>query len=208
MAQAAESRDFASWSKYVAENCIFSGDDGEITTKAQIIEHLQNLPRTYDRSENHRDFLVHVYGDTAVLNFRLTAHEQFTDSDIVTEMRHTQTFIRRDGAWQLIAEQWGALPINFRKPVSADAAGFKDYVGQYGWRPGGPVDRVSLKDGRLFARLTGESEDHEYLPLGSETFFMKDDLGAIAFVRDAQGRVSGYIYRRPDGQEIRVKKIQ
>lgn len=207
MAAAAEKRDFASWSKYVADDCIFSDDEGEITTKAEIIAHLRNMPLAYDHSENHRDFLVHVYGSTAVLNFRLTAHEQFTDTDIVTEMRHTQTFVRQDGEWRLIAEQWGALPINLRKPVPGPAGAYKEYVGQYEWRPGGPVDRVWLKDGKLLSRLTGESEDHEYKPLGSETFFLADDLGSITFVRDSQGRVTGYSYRRADGQEIHVRKI-
>jgi len=208
MREAAEKRDFNTWSSYVADDCIFSDDDGEVETKAQIIAHLRNMPAAYDHSENHRDFLVRVHGDTAVLNFRLTAHEQFTDTDIITEMRHTQTFIKRGGSWLLVAEQWGALPVNFRKPVPTDPGSYKDYVGQYEWRPGGPVDTVSLKDGKLLARLNEESSDHEYLPLGRETFFIKDDLGSVTFLRDAQGHVTGYTYHRVDGQEIHVKKVK
>ncbi len=38
--------------------------------------------------------VVHVYGSTAVLN-RFTLHEQFTDSDIVIEMRETETYAKR-----------------------------------------------------------------------------------------------------------------
>jgi len=208
MAAALQNRDLTEWAKFVADNCIFSSDDGELTTKAQIVENMKTLAPAYDRSENHRDFLVRIYGDTAVLNFRLTAHEQFTDTDIVTEMRHTQTFAKQNGQWRLVAEQWGALPINFRKPVAADRSAFQEYVGRYEWRPGGPVDNVAFKNGKLLARLTKEAEDHEYQPLGSETFFLADDLGTVKFVRDAQGHVSGYTYRRADGQEIHVKKMK
>jgi len=207
MREAAKNRDFAAWARYVAEDCIFSDDDGEITTKAKLVQHLRNMPLAYDYSENQRDLVVHVYSDTAVLNFRLTAHEQFTDTDIITELRHTLTFIKQNGSWLLIAEQWGALPVNFRRPAAADPNSYKDYVGQYEWRPGGPVDSVSVKDGRLLTRLNEESEDHEYLPLAPETFFVRDDLGSVTFVRDAQGHVSGYTYHRVDGQEIHVKKI-
>jgi hypothetical protein len=39
------------------------------------------LPPEYDRSVNPRDYVIHVYGNAAVINFRLTGHEQFTDAD-------------------------------------------------------------------------------------------------------------------------------
>jgi hypothetical protein len=206
--EAALKRDFTGWSAYIAEDCIFSTDDGEIRTKAQLIEHGRNLPFAYDHSDNQREFVVHVYGDTAVLNLRFTSHEQFTDTDILTEMRETETFIRRDGSWVLIARQWGALPVNFRKPVAADPARYKDYAGQYEWRPGGPLDTVSVKDGKLLGRMNDESEDDEYLPLGPDTFFVKDDLGSVTFLRDSKGQVSGYTYHRSDGQEIQAKRIK
>jgi len=124
MWEAVGKRDLDAWSPYVEEDCIFSSDDGEITTKAELIQHLRYMPRDYDRSENHRDFIVRVYGNTAVLNFRSTAHEQFTDTDIITEMRQTETFIKRRGSWKLIAQQWGAQPVNFRKPAVGDPTRF------------------------------------------------------------------------------------
>ena len=120
MREAARSRDFGAWSAYVADDCIFTTDDGEITTKAKIIQHMRSMPQADDHSEDLRDFVVHVYGDTAVLNVRFTAHEQFNLSDIVTEMREMETFIRRAGSWLLVARQWEPLPINFRRPAVAN----------------------------------------------------------------------------------------
>ena len=199
-------RDMTAWSRYVADDCIFSTDDGELNTKAQVIEHLGKLPPEYDHSVNPRDYVVHVYGDAAVINFRITAHEQFTDADIISEQRQTETYVKRNGSWLLVASQWGNLPVNFHKPVAVDTSVYKDYVGQYEWRPGDDVETVSLKGGKLWTKQ-GEDVD-EYLPLGAETFFIKSDLGTFAFSRDAQGHVTGYTYHRVDGQEIHVKKIK
>jgi len=199
-------RDMEAWSRYVADDCIFSTDDGELNTKAQVIEHVGKLPPEYDHSVNPRDYVVHMYDDAAVINFRITVHERFTDADIISEQRQTETYVKRNGSWLLVARQWGNLPVNFHKPVAVDTSAYKDYVGQYEWRPGDDVETVSLKDGKLWTKQ-GEDVD-EYLPLGAETFFIKSDLGTFAFSRDAQGRVTGYTYHRVDGQEIHVKKIK
>src|SRR5208282_6652594 len=113
---AAGDRRDGSWSRYVADDCIFSDDDGVLLTKAQMMEHGKNWPPEYDHSFNFRNFVVHVYGDTAVMNLRFTVHEQITDSELITEMRATETYIKQNGSWLMVARQWAPLPINFRKP--------------------------------------------------------------------------------------------
>ena len=203
---AAGDRRDGSWSRYVADDCIFSDDDGNLTTKAKMIDHEKTWPPEYDHSVNFRDYVVHVYGDTAVMNLRFTVHEQFTDSDIITEMRETETYVKQNGSWLLVARQWGPLPVNFHKPVAVDTSVYRDYVGQYQWRPLDDVETISVKDGKLWFQLGGDGE--EYFPLGSDTFFIKSDLGSVTFVRDAQGHVTGYTYHRDDGQEIHAKKIK
>src|SRR5271169_6760218 len=76
--EAGKKRD-GSWSRYVADNCIYSDDDGNLVTKAQLLEHeKRNWPPEYDHSLNFRDYVVHVYGDTAVMNFQFTVHEQIS----------------------------------------------------------------------------------------------------------------------------------
>jgi uncharacterized protein DUF4440/uncharacterized protein DUF3471 len=198
-------RDMTAWSRYVADDCIFSTDDGTLITKAQFMEHVGKLPLEYDRSVNPRDYVVHLYGNTAVINFRLTGHEQFTDADIISEQRQTETYVKQNGAWLLVARQWGNLPVNFRKPVAVDTGIYKDYVGQYEWRPLDDVETVFVKDGKLWSQI-GKDED-EYMPLGSDIFFVKSALGFLAFSRDAQGHVTGYTWHLANGQEIHVKKI-
>ena len=204
IADAAHKRDVAAYARYIAEDCIFSDDDGAFVTKAQLVDHLGKMPPEYDHSVNYRDYVVHLYGNTAVINYRVTVHEQFTDADVISEQRRTETYIKRNGSWLLVARQWGNLPVNFRKPVSVEIGGYKDYVGEFEWRPGS-VEVVSLQNGRLWSQMGGSSS--EFLPLSSDRFFFRDDLGTVEFSRDASGHVTGYIYHRVDGQEIRVKKI-
>lgn len=205
--EAALKRDMVAWPRYVADDCIFSTDDGAIATKDQAIERYKKLPADYDHSINPRDFVVHLYGDTAVANYRVTGHEQFGDADIISEMRITETYVKQNTTWLLVAKHWGNLPVNFHKPVAVDTGRYEDFVGQYQWRPGDDVESVSLKNGKLWTRF-GSEEEEEYLPLGSDTFFVKDDLGSAQFVRDVHGHVNGYTYHRWDGQEIHVKRVK
>lgn len=205
LGDAANRRDFAAWSRHVADDCLFSDDDGVLSTKAQLMEHLRNLPAAYDHGVDPRDYVVRLHGNTAVVTSRVTGHEQFTDSDIISEMRRTETYVKQNGSWLLIARQWGMLPVNFRKPVAVAPITYDDYVGQYEWRPG-LVETVFLRDGKLWSRLEGDED--AYLALGPDTFFIKSDLGTSQFSRDAQGHVTGYTYHRIDGQEIHVKKIR
>jgi ketosteroid isomerase-like protein len=204
---ASNRRDRAALARYIAEDCLFSTDDGVVITKAQYLEHMGKLPIEYDHSTNPREFVVRLHGNTAVINFRTTAHEQFGDTDIIGQQRRTETWLKQNGSWVLIAIQWDNIPVNFRKPVAADPKVYKDYVGQYEWRPGDDVETVYFKDGKLWTQTGGDVD--EYLPAGDDTFFIREgDLGTSTFIRDTQGRVTGYTYHRVDGQEIHVKKIK
>jgi ketosteroid isomerase-like protein len=203
--EAAANRDMAAWTRYVAEDCIFT-DGGTIATKAHMLEHYKKVPAMYDRALNPRDHIVHLYGNTAIVNYLATDHEQFVSTDIKTEQRRTETFVKRDGSWLLIAIQWGDLPINHRKPAVVEGRSYTEYLGEYKSRPEDDVETVFVKDGKLWARMG--TDQGEWLPAGGDIFFFKDDLGSSTFSRDDKGRVTGYTYRRSDGQEIYNTKIK
>jgi hypothetical protein len=204
---AASRRDIAALAGYFAEGCIFSTDDGTVITKTELMGYYRKPTAAYGRLVDPRDHIVHVYGNTAVVNYRVSGHEQFGGTDLISEQRRTETWLKQNGSWLLIAMQWDNLPINFRKPVAVDPKVYQDYVGEYLDHPGGDVETVSVRDGKLWSRI-GNDED-EYLPAGGDAFFLKEgDLGTFVFSRDAQGHVTGYTSHRVDGQEIPVKKIK
>jgi ketosteroid isomerase-like protein len=203
--EAAANRDMAAWTRYVAEDCIFT-NGGSISTKAQMLEHYKKVPAKYDRALNPRDHIVHLYGNTAIVNYLATNHEQFGNTDFTEEQRRTETFVKRDGSWLLIAIQLGDLPINYRKPAVVEGRSYTEYLGEYKARPEDDVETVFVKDGKLWSRTgTGQGE---WLPAGGDTFFFKDDLGSVTFSRDAKGLEIGYTFHHCDGQDIYNTKIK
>jgi ketosteroid isomerase-like protein len=203
--EAAANRDMAAWTRYVAEDCIFA-DGANISTRAQMLAHYRKVPANYDRALNPRDHIVHLYGNTAIVTYLATDHEQYGEIDLTTEQRRTETFLKQDGSWLLIAIQSDDLPINHRKPVVVEGRSYNDYVGEYQSRPADEAETLSVKDGKLWGEIGAEGG--EWLPAGGDTFFYRDDLGTSTFSRDAQGRVTGFTYRSCAGQEIHTKKIQ
>ncbi|HET9743334.1 MAG TPA: nuclear transport factor 2 family protein [Terriglobales bacterium] len=55
------------------------------------------------------DFIVHTYGNFAVVNFRLVMHSNKDEKITTQSFRNTGTFMKRNGEWQAIA--WQATPI-------------------------------------------------------------------------------------------------
>lgn len=208
--EATNRREMTAAAAYIAKNCLFSTEYGALISKDEYIEHRRKMPAAYDQTTNPRQYVVHVYGDTAVLNFLVTDLEQYGDKTIVNEQRRTETWHKQAGRWLLIAVQWDNTPVNFRKPAAVDHSLFKDYVGRYEWRPGDVIDTVTEKDGRLWSRFGDESTDiDEYFPAGEETFFIREgDLGTVTFLRNTAREVIGYTSHRTDGQDIVVRKIE
>ena len=203
---AAARRDLTAWSRYVADDCIFSGDDGSIATKAKMLAYYTKVPADYDRALDPREYVVHLYGDTAVVNLRATDHELFGGTDLTGEQRRTETFIRRDGSWLAVAIQWSVIPVNHREPVVVEGRSYQDYVGQFQTRPKDDLETLSIRDGKLWSQ-TGDDGDW-CQPAGGDTFFYKLDLGSFTFSRDVGGHVTGYVNQRPDGQTIVATKIK
>jgi hypothetical protein len=200
----ADARHDGSLARYIADDCIFSDDIGRVFTKAQFLD--DKMPPEYDQVGDRRDFIVHVHGNEAVLNYRATEHERYNDADIITELRVTESYVKQNGSWLLTAKQWGVLPVNLRKPLVGDARVYSDYVGDYEWRPVDDVETISTKDGKLWSKIG--SFDEEWFPLGADTFFVRSDFSTYTFVRDGRGHVTGIIYHRYDGQDVHVRKIK
>jgi hypothetical protein len=82
---AASRRDIAALAGYFAEGCIFSTDDGTVITKTELMGHYRKPTAAYGRLVDPRDHIVHVYGNTAVVNYRVSGHEQFGGTDLISE---------------------------------------------------------------------------------------------------------------------------
>ena len=105
--------DAATHDRFWAEDLIYSSSSGSRFGKAEIMQGFESASaddadeppvETYDAVEVR----VNVYGDTAVVAFKLIATP--TDGSAASEYHNTGTFVKRDGQWQAVAWQATKIP--------------------------------------------------------------------------------------------------
>jgi uncharacterized protein YchJ len=96
--------------RYWADDVMYTGANGKFRTKAEIVKNVREggLQKPGDPQSTYeaQDITTHVFGDTAVVAFRLVHHT----GDKTENYRNTGTFLRRDGKWQVVAWQATKIP--------------------------------------------------------------------------------------------------
>lgn len=105
----------AGFERFFADDVIYTGSNGMVRNKAEIMRSQQARSRTNAASEKEtfsaQDVVVNDFGDTAIVAFQLVARTQHAQGKIdVTNYRDTGTFLRRKGRWQVIAWQATKIP--------------------------------------------------------------------------------------------------
>ena len=87
-----------------ADEFIYTSPKAEVLDKKQQIAALTSggLKLTGAKSDNVR---IRTYGETAVMTGRFTARAESAGKSETIEERYTAVWVRRDGRWQLVAEQ-------------------------------------------------------------------------------------------------------
>jgi len=198
--------DVATIDQLTHRDYIGTSDDGARLGKAELLKayapHSSLPPNSYGPME---EVQTHIYGGTGIVNYRIELKARLGDRDIVTELRRTDVFLKEGGRWQAVSAQLTQIPVNRLTPVAADVTTYDDYVGDYEIATDN-VDHVT-RDGEKLMRESAKGKA-EFLSLGQDRFFFRDDTGQVTFARDAEGKVSGYSYQRCDGQQIAARKIR
>jgi ketosteroid isomerase-like protein len=98
----------AGFEKFFADDVIYTRSNGLVTNKADILKGVESLKPTEESQTRYwaEDLVIHDYGDTAVVAFRLVAETRHKDAQLEkTNYRNTGTFLRRHGVWQVVAWQ-------------------------------------------------------------------------------------------------------
>ncbi|WP_185154215.1 serine hydrolase [Fulvivirga sp. M361] len=90
------------------------------------------------------------------------------------------------------------------KEITLDASDLEKYVGRYEY-PGSTIMNVTLDDGHLFARLTGQN-GYEIFPKGEHVFFWKVVNAEITFLLDGDEVVSAM--HKQSGHEFKAAKLE
>ncbi len=111
--EGASYNDAAIHDRFWADDLIYTGSNGNRITKADIMSGVNEHP---DRSVEPEtlygaeEIQVRVYGETAVVAFRLVAHFQDSADQDRMDFYNTGTFLKRNGEWRAVAWQATRIP--------------------------------------------------------------------------------------------------
>ena len=192
--------------RYLADTYIETDGNGNVATKAQILDNSTGALAGMKPTIDLEDIQVRVYGNTAVVSFRPNFHFEANGQKISNSYRTTDVWLRRDGRWQLIAEHYSNIPAE-RVAAKVDPKIYDPYAGQYEMAHD-YVITITREGDKLMDADPGIKKKLELLPESETSFFIKGIAGQTVFVRDEKGQVTHVIFRSPDGQEIKAKKIK
>ena len=88
--------------KYMTEDFTLTASDGAITTREDEIKEIKSGKVNYQIFEN-RDMRVRLHDKTAVVTGRTVVKGDYETSPIDAEFQFTDTLIRKNGHWLLVA---------------------------------------------------------------------------------------------------------
>lgn len=97
-------KDLAGFGGVFSEDAVFTGPDGAVQTKAQLLADIKSGSLVIDASEIS-DMKVRVFGEAAVVTYTTTDKGKHKGRDISGRYRWTDMFVRRGGKWQIVAGQ-------------------------------------------------------------------------------------------------------
>ena len=182
----------APWKKYFADDCIFADEKGRIFDKPKLIADITPLPAGYAGTIKIENVQSRITGNTAILSYDADETETIFGQDLKARYHITDTWLQRNGNWQIIASQAHRY---YEDPAvgKADPKKFADYIGTYELAPR-QTRSVIAEGGKLFVERNGKKE--QLLPETSEIFFRKGVEGRILFRYSATDKVDALIDRR------------
>jgi uncharacterized protein (TIGR02246 family) len=103
-AAALTKKDFAAFASVFADDAVFTGPDGAVLTKAQLLADLKSGTLVVESSQIS-DMKVRAFGEAAVVTYTTADKGKYKGQDISGRYRWTDTFVRRGGKWQIVAGQ-------------------------------------------------------------------------------------------------------
>jgi Domain of unknown function (DUF4440) len=192
------------WRTYLAEDCMYFDEKGRNMDKSALVADVTPLPTGYSGSIKMGKVQSHIEKNLAILSYDLDETEKVYSQEMSARYHATDTWMRRNGKWQIIAGQV------FRyyedpAPGRVNPAGFAEYVGIYELAPGNTLTIAT--DGKQLYRQRGDRPRELLIPEASEIFFRKGVEGRLLFRRIDNQTVDALIDRR-NNEDIVWKKIK
>lgn len=194
LVDAVSSGSAAVWDRYLDDGARITAEDGKVSTKAEMVKDIRPLPAGVSGTIAVTDFKAVVHGPVAITNYVDDEHETYHGHKLHCQFRVTDTWLKTEAGWKLIASQ--VLALRDDPPaVTLPAAQLDAYVGRYALAPEIAYE-IRRKDGTLEGHRNGRPAE-PLLAEAPDVLFVPGSPRYRKIVqRDAEGRVSGIIDRR------------
>jgi hypothetical protein len=179
--------------KYFAEDSMIVDEKGRSMDKKAFVDDQSPLPAGDSGSIKLVKPQSRILGNTAILSYDLDETETIFGQELKARYHETDTWVRRRGEWQIVAEQ----VLRYYEdpaPGKPDLKRYADYVGTYELAAGTTLT-VSAEGVDLFSQRVHRTKDR-LIPEAPDMFFRKGVEGRRLFRRDEKGRVEAMIDRR------------
>jgi hypothetical protein len=187
----------------LAPDVAFTNEDGSTPSKADILAEASPPPAGVEKTIAVTDFKLRAHGQFAVATFVDVLDQVVRGQHLRFRYRSTEVWRNDPVGWRIIASQTLLLsddPPQVSLPVSV----LEDYVGVYDAGAGVTVQvtrtadsLASATDGGAPIALKAELKDVFFIP-------GQPQLRRI-FLRDVDGRITGYV-NRLQGQDLLAKR--
>ena len=181
------------WKKYFADDCMYFDEKGRNMDKAALVADVTPMPAGYSGSVKIGKAQSHIASDVAILSYDMDEKETIYGQGMTARYHATDTWMRRNGQWQIIAGQVLRY-YEDPSPGKVDAAKFAQYVGSYKLAPGNTL--TISTDGKRLYRQRGDRPRDLLIPEATDMFFRKGVEGRILFRYADSGNVDALIDRR------------
>lgn len=193
------------WKSLLDDSCFIGIEDGSIVSKEKQIEDLNPLPPAYKGMIKIIEPKLQLHENTAVLTFIDDEYLELYGQKIHTQYRQTDTWMKRDGEWKMIAMQLFEIPKN-PPPVIMPEAVLSKYIGTYELSS----DRnciVTVDNGKLYAQKNNKAPIELLAETESVFFKNGDGRGRVIFIKNDGNGTYNMVERRA-GEDVVWKQIK
>jgi hypothetical protein len=191
------------WERYLHERVIRVDETGMVHTKKELLAEFTPLPAGLVGRMAIDRFRIETHGDIAVVAYEIQEHLDYHGQILRSRFRVNDTWLKTEKGWQLLAEQVAAV-LKDPPSVKLTQQQLCEYSGSYSLTAEINSTIRCTQDG-LIAERTGRPSSH-YLAEVEDVFFVAGQPRTRRiFVRDAAGKVTGFVDRR-EGEDVRWKR--
>jgi hypothetical protein len=192
------------WQRYLHERVIHVDETGAVRTKKELLAEFTPLPPGLVGRMAIDRFEIETHGEVAVVAYEIQEHLDYHGQILRSRFRVNDTWLKTGQGWRLLAEQVAAV---LKDPPSIKLTQHQlcEYSGSYSLTAAINTTIRCTQEG-LTAQRSGRPSS-QYLAEVKDVFFVAGQPRTRRiFVRDAAGKVTGFVDRR-EGEDIRWKKV-